>query len=119
SVVRNAGSIRVDLREVAALGSLSLEANAGSATLWLPNRSLTGRLQANAGSIAICLPTGAGLHVDTHASVAASNDFGSHGLTRTGDTWETPGYAAAAVRIDLTAEANAGSLSLDSKSCAG
>ncbi|HEX5823263.1 MAG TPA: DUF5668 domain-containing protein, partial [Candidatus Limnocylindrales bacterium] len=32
SVVRNAGSIRVDLRDVAAIGSLSLEANAGSAT---------------------------------------------------------------------------------------
>jgi hypothetical protein len=120
SVVRNAGSIRVDLRDVATLGSLYLETNAGSATLWLPNHSLAGQLQANAGSIAICLPTGAGLRVETGDSVAASNDFEAHGMSRSEDTWETPGYASAAVRIDLSAEANAASISLDSaKACAG
>jgi len=120
SVVRNAGSIRVDLRDVAGLGSLSLEANAGSATLWLPNRSLTGKLQANAGSIAICLPAGAGLRVATGESVAASNNFAARGLIRNGETWETPGFAGAEVRIELSAEANAASLSLDQpSSCAG
>jgi hypothetical protein len=120
SVVRNAGSLRLDLREVAAVQSVHLETNAGSATLWLPSLSLTGKLQANAGSIAICLPTGVGLRVDIGDSVAASNDFEAHGMTRNGDTWETPGYANAAVKIDLSAEANAASLSLDrSTSCAG
>jgi Domain of unknown function (DUF5668) len=116
SLVRNAGSATIDLREVATIASLSVTVNAGSATIWLPNRSLTGHLNANAGSIALCLPTGAGLRVATQESVAASNDFGGHGLTRTGDTWETSGYANAEIRIDLTAEANAASLSLDAPS---
>lgn len=120
SVVRNAGSVGIDLREVVAIGPLYVEANAGSATVWLPGRSMTGRLQANAGSIALCLPAGAGLRVATGDSVAASNDFAAHGLTRTGETWETPGFPSSAVRIDLTAEANAASISLDSPStCAG
>jgi hypothetical protein len=116
SLVRNAGSARIDLREVAAIETLSVTLNAGSATIWLPSRSLTGHLNANAGSIALCLPTGAGLRVATSESVAASNDFGAHGLTRTGDSWETSGYASAAIRIDLTAEAIAASLSLDAPS---
>jgi hypothetical protein len=116
TLVRNAGSVQLDLREAAAVGPLSVTVNAGSATIWLPNRSLTGQLQANAGSVALCLPTGAGLRIETRESVAASNDFESHGLTKSGDAWETPGFAGAAVKIDLSAQANAASLSLDSSS---
>jgi hypothetical protein len=120
SVQRNAGSVAIDLRETATVGSLDVEVNAGSGTLWLPNRSLTGHLQANAGSIALCLPVGAGLRVAAGESVAASNDFAAQGMTRNGTTWESPGYASAAVQIDLAADANAASLSLDSAStCAG
>ena len=119
SVIRNAGASRVDLRDVAAITSVSLEVNAGSATLWLPNRSLTGTIQANAGSIAICLPSGVALRVTTGDSVAASNDFAARGLVRNGEAWETPGFASAQTRIDLSAEANAASLSLDSSSCTG
>ena len=120
TLVRNAGSATIDLRDVAAIGPLSVTVNAGSTTIWLPNRSLTGRLNANAGSVALCLPAGAGLRVATDESVAASNDFQAHGLSRNGETWETPGFAGATVKIDLTAEANAASLSLDSTSgCTG
>jgi hypothetical protein len=120
TVVRNAGSIRIDLRDVAATGPLAVTVNAGSATIWLPGRSLTGHLNANAGSIALCLPAGAGLRIATGESVAASNDFGARGLTRTGDTWETADYATAAAKIELTAEAVAASLSLDpATTCAG
>ena len=53
-------------------------------------------------------------------SVAASNDFEAHGLQRSGDRWETPGFATAAVRITLEVDANAASLSLDPAGpCAG
>jgi hypothetical protein len=116
TLVRNAGSVRLDLRDAAAIGPLSVTVNAGSATIWLPNRSLTGHLQANAGSVVLCLPAGAGLRIETGESVAASNDFESHGLAKNGDAWETPGFAGAAVKIDLSAQANAASLSLDSSS---
>jgi hypothetical protein len=120
SLVRNAGAVRIDLRDAATVGPLKVTVNAGSATIWLPSHSLTGDLKANAGSMALCLPAGAGLRVATDESVAASNNFEARGMTRNGDTWETPGYASAAVQIDLTAEANAASLSLDQPStCAG
>jgi hypothetical protein len=117
SVQRNAGSVAIDLRETAAVGSLDLEVNAGSATLWLPNRTVSGNLTVNAGSIALCLPAGAGLRVSTGGNVAASNDFDAHGLVRSGDTWATPGFASATVRVDLTADANAASLSIDPSAC--
>jgi hypothetical protein len=119
SVQRNAGSVAIDLRETTAVGRFDLEVNAGSATLWLPNRTLSGSLTVNAGSVALCLPIGAALRVSTGGNVAASNDFEAHGLTRSGDTWETPGFASATARIDLTADANAASLSLDPSACAG
>ncbi len=113
SVQRNAGSIRIDLRDVAAIATLDLAVNAGSATLWLPGRSVKGSVHVNAGSLALCIPAGAGLRVDVGSSVAASNDFAPHGLVQTGTTWETPGFATNEVQLDLSADANAASLSLD------
>ena len=119
SVNANAGSLDLDLRDVTATGDATIEVNFGSATVRLPNRSMSGTLSVNAGSAAICLPSGAGLRVKL-GSVAASNDFGSHGMTEVDGVWETPGYATAAVRLDLRATVNAGSLSLDpARTCAG
>lgn len=112
AVDANAGSIDLDLREAAAVGDTTIEVNFGSATLRLPNLSLRAELSVNAGSAAICLPTGAGLRVELD-SAAASNDFGAHGLIETNGSWQTPGYDTAPVRIDLRADVNAGSLALD------
>jgi hypothetical protein len=115
----NAGSVDLDLREVAAVGDATVNVNFGSATLRLPNRSLTGRLSVNAGSAALCLPAGAGLRVRLD-SAAASNDFGDHGMVEANGGWETPGFADMAVRLDLRASVNAGSLALDpTRQCAG
>jgi hypothetical protein len=67
----------------------------------------------------LCLPAGAGLRVRLD-SAAASNDFEDHGMVEANDGWETPGFADAAVRLDLRASVNAGSLALDStRQCAG
>jgi hypothetical protein len=118
-VETNAGSIDVDLRDVTALADGSIDVNFGSATIRLPDQSVTASLSVNAGSAALCLPSGAGLRVSLK-SAAASNDLGAHGLIQSGDTWETPGYATAPVRIDLRADVNAGSLVLDpQRQCAG
>lgn len=120
SVQRNAGSIAIDLREIAAIGRLEVEVNAGTATIRLPTLTLDGTVTANAGSVAFCRPAAAGLRIDLRDSVAASNDFEAHGLQRSGDRWETPGFATAAVRITLEVDANAASLSLDPAGpCAG
>ena len=115
----NAGSVDLDLREAAILGDASIDVNFGSATVRLPNLSTSLDLSVNAGSAALCLPAGAGLRVKLD-SVAASNDFAGHGLIETNGAWETPGFAGAAVRIEVKADANAGSVSLDpARTCAG
>jgi Domain of unknown function (DUF5668) len=115
----NAGSIDIDLREVAAFGDAVIDVNFGSATLRLPNESLSANLSVNAGSAALCVPSGAGLRVLLR-SAAASNDFASHGLIEKNGGWETPGYTTATVRLDVRADVNAGSLTLDpQRQCAG
>ena len=114
----NAGSIDLDLGEVTAVGDTTIDVNFGSATLRLPNATMTATLAVNAGSAAICLPSGTGLRVRLD-SAAASNDFAGHGMVETNGVWETPGYASATARIDIRAEVNAGSLTLNpARQCA-
>jgi len=114
----NAGSIDLDLRNAASLGGVELDVNFGSATIRLPGRSASLVLSLNAGSAALCVPPGAGLRVELD-SVAASNDLERHGLVEINGAWETPGYASAEIRLDIEADVNAGSLTLDPpRSCA-
>lgn len=109
----NAGSLTVDLADADAVGGLSVEVNAGSATIWLPDAALRADLAVNAGSIAICSPPDVGLRILANDNVAASIDLGDRGLVRVGDAWQTAGFAEAAVRIEIEADVNAGSVSLD------
>jgi hypothetical protein len=109
----NFGAVVLDLGQASGIGDLDLQSNAGSSSVTLPNLSFTGRLQVNAGSIELCTPAGAGLRVRTGESIVGSYDLAGEGLVQDGRTWETPGFASAAVRIDLTAEANAGSITLN------
>jgi hypothetical protein len=118
----NAGSLTVDLRGVTAIADVEIHTNFGSTIVRLPPRSLTGSIDVNAGSASICVPTGAGLRVEID-TVAGSNDLAAHGLVRTGDdneVWETPGFAAAGVRLALTVDVTAGRFALDpARACAG
>ena len=50
----NFGQIVAVLGEATALDSVDIQTNAGSASVTLPNLSLTGRLQVNAGSLELC-----------------------------------------------------------------
>lgn len=116
----NAGSIKVDLRDAAAVGNLDLSVNAGSAIVWLPELALDGDITANAGSATICAPDSVGLRFSVGDNPISSNNFGERGLVRVGDAWESPDFAAAAVRVTLRTTANAGSLSLNpARECAG
>src|SRR4029077_9317096 len=47
----NAGSATLDLGSAAAISTIDLQLNAGSLGVTLPNLSLTGSIQANAGSV--------------------------------------------------------------------
>jgi len=109
----NFGTLVVDLTGATAIGGLDIQSNAGSSSVTLPNLSLSGRLQVNAGSIEFCTPPGAGLRVRTDESIVSSYDLGGNGLVQDGNTWESPGFEAAAVQIDLSTEANAGSITLN------
>ena len=79
--------------------------------LTLPNVSVSGSVEVNAGSVELCAAPGAGVRIRTDESIVSSYDFS--GLTKDGSTWQTPGYDSATVKIDLDAHATAGSVSLD------
>ena len=108
----NFGAIVAALGDVTALDSLEVQTNAGSAAVTLPNDSVTGRLQVNAGSLEVCTPADAGVRIQTGGGLG-SNNFSDAGLVQDGDTWESPGYGEAAVQIDLEAEANLGNIALN------
>ncbi len=107
----NAGSTTVDLGSVRQIDSVRVNVNAGSITLTLPHQSVSVSLEVNAGSVELCAAPDSGIRIQTDDSILASYDF--PGLTKNGSTWQTPGYDSAAIRIDLDAQANAGSVSLD------
>ncbi len=109
----NAGSSILSLAGTNAIDDLDVQLNAGSLRLTLPNVSLTGTIQANAGSVKLCAPQGAALRLHTGDSIIASYDYAGHGLVEEGSTWSTPGFDSAAVRIELDTRANAGSFVLD------
>lgn len=109
----NAGSVILNLGSVREMGDLSIGLNAGSLELTLPNQSLSGSIEANAGSVGLCVPPGVAMRLHTNESIVASYDYEDQGLVKQGSTWETPGFDAAAVRIELDTAANAGSFSLN------
>lgn len=109
----NAGSATVDLGSIKDIGDLDVSLNAGSLGLTLPNRSVEGAIEVNAGSVKLCAPAGAALRLRTGENIVGSYDYDGHGLVKSGSTWTSPGFDAAAVRIDLQTSANAGSFALD------
>jgi hypothetical protein len=111
----NAGRATVDLTGATTTGDLHIEMNAGSLALILPSTSLTGSIEVNAGAVTLCAPKGVALRLRTGDSIVSSYDFDGHGLIHDGSTWTSPGFEGAAVKIDLSAEANAGSVKLDPK----
>jgi Domain of unknown function (DUF5668) len=116
----NAGSLQLDLGGAERLDAVDGRLNAGSAVVRLPNRAAHGSITVNAGSLTFCAPEGLGLRFVTGNDFLSSNDFGEHGLVKVGDAWESPNFATAELRLELTVKANAGSLSLNSlPACAG
>jgi hypothetical protein len=119
-LVVNAGSVELDIREVASIAAVDATVNAGSAVVRLPERAVEGDLVVNAGSLSICAPEAVGLRLATGDNPISSNDFAEQGMVRVGEAWESPTFATAPIRISLDVQANAGSLSLNSqRTCAG
>jgi len=113
SVGLNAGEMLVDVSDVATLRELDVEVNAGSASVSLPNASFSADLSVNAGTISFCAPADVGLRIRVNDNITAGNNFADRGLVENGSLWETPNYASASSRIEVDAEANAGSVNLN------
>jgi hypothetical protein len=111
SMTTNAGTTTIDL-DGANLTTLSYTLNAGSTRIALPSTSMTGSATVNAGSLGLCVPTGADLRIES-SSILASNNFAERGLIQTGSTWTSPAYGLSPIQIDLSLTANAGSIELD------
>jgi hypothetical protein len=110
----NAGKATVDLGTVAAIGGFELHLNAGESGVNLPNLGLLGTIEANAATVRLCPPPGAGLRVRMNDNITASNNFAQRGLIEaTENVWETPGFGAAAIKLEIEAEVNAGSINVE------
>ena len=106
----NAGGTRLDLAE-ATVGSLDVAVNAGDLRVTLPS-TLAGAIRANAATVRLCAPAGAGLRLTVAGSVETDNFAGS-GLVASGHTWERPGTASGAQIVDLRLDGNAVSYTLE------
>ena len=116
----NAASATVDLGAARAVGDLDVQLNAGSLGLSLPATGTTGTIEGNAASVDICAPAGVALRLRTDDSVLSSFDYDGHGLIHDGDTWQSPDFDTAAVRIDLVTRGNAAAFTLDpEEGCGG
>lgn len=112
SVTVNAGDARVDLSG-ATVGTLSLTVNAGSGRIVFPASSLTGSITVNAGTAGLCVAPGVGVRIFRNDRTLASDNLATSGLSQLGNAWQTPGFDAAASRIELSTSVNAGSLELN------
>ena len=108
----NASSLRLDLTG-STVRRLAIQVNAGSARIQMPNGSVNGRLQANAGSLAFCVPDDVGLRIVSNDNITGSNNFEQRGLTKSGSTYTNAAYAAATNRIDLEVNVNAAGVTLN------
>jgi hypothetical protein len=115
----NAGDARIGLDQDETLASLDASVNAGSVTLDLPAASFRGRIYVNAGSAAVCLPAGTGLRVEAGDVALGSTNLAARDLIQQGSSWTTPGFAEAAVKVELDVTVNLGSFTLDPENGCG
>jgi hypothetical protein len=112
SFTLNVGSIDLDLTE-AQVGHLDVETNLGSTRLTLDGTSdVEGALTTSLGSLDVCVPSELGVRVVLSSSFSSS-DFGAAGLVQSANAWQTPNYATAAHRADLTIDASLGSVKFE------
>lgn len=110
SVESNAGDMQVRASE-AVIGDLQVQVNAGRARITLGGPVSDGNLQANAGSIDLCVPAAAALSLDVQDRLAFDTNLGRSGLTHQGDLWTRAGTGGPT--IHLSVEGNAASFNLD------
>ena len=111
SFTLNLGSVRIDLTG-AKVGDLSVSTNLGAAFITLDGSSdLAANLSTSLGSIEVCVPAELGVRVANSDSLSSS-DFGSLGMVRSGNSWQTLNYDSAAHKANLSVMTSLSSLKL-------
>ncbi len=109
-LVANAGDLRVDMTG-ASVGQMSLVVNAGAAAVSLGSgQDVRADIAVTAGAVRLCAPADLGLRI-RQDGVLSTQRFA--GLTRSGDTWESPDYAMANHHADVSITANVGSVDIN------
>lgn len=109
-VTTNAAQTKVGL-STTTVTSVSGTVNAGKLSIALPATvDVTGSMVVNAGTIQMCVPSGVGVRVH-NTSVLGSTSY--NGLNQSGSDWQSPDYASAAHRADLTVSVNLGSVDIN------
>jgi len=108
-LVVNAGEANADLGK-ATLERLAAHVNGGAASLRLPADDFAANLTVNAGALRICAPSDLGLRIRSEGTLTATT---YDGLVRSGDTWQSPGYATAIHHADVTISANVASVDVN------
>lgn len=107
------GDTRLDLSS-AVVERLDVAVNAADVAILLPaDADLRGAIEGNAASVDLCAPAGVGLRLLVDDNITASDNYDGAGLVRSGNAWETPGYASAATRIELRTVGSAVSYTLN------
>lgn len=103
----DAGALDLDLSG-ATLERLVLDANAATVKLVLPSGGdFTAELSIDAGELNVCIPADLEVRITADAELV---DLEIQGLIRVGDAWETAGYATSVDQVDVTLDANVGSV---------
>lgn len=106
----NAAEIVVDA-STASVADMSAVVNAGSLSIRLPaNSNLVGSLRVGAGELQVCTPPGVGLRVTTRGT---AKQVTVDGLHQTESEWQSPDYASAAHRADLSVSVNFGNVQIN------
>lgn len=108
----NAADVRMRV-DGASIEGFDVQMNAGALVMIASSTTtLSGAVQMNAGSMNLCVPADAGVRI-TATGTAFGTNLGSTDFNRSGDTYESSGYAAAQHRITLTVRGNAASFDLN------
>lgn len=111
AVSGNAGDVTIDLADAEVAG-VDLSVNAGSMAVILDGAA-RGALSVNAGSLELCVPESAAMSLDVSENVTFGHNLDEQGLSRSGETWTTAGYAPGPDAIELEVDGNAASLTLN------
>jgi hypothetical protein len=110
AVTTNAGQTTVDLGQTT-LDSIEGTVNAGRLAIDLPSTTdVTGSVTVNAGALDLCVPEGVGLRV-RHSTELGSTSVNDE--EQDDGDWESPGFATAAHRADLSVTVNFGSVNIN------